>query len=180
MKETKTVQVYPDDDIVNDTIGEYESFGWEVVGNQRCQEYEGQTHDIITGSSTKHYSTFNKITFTREKDAQWYDEVSQIEREYTVLKDTVKNYKNCKPVLKTPQPDGVVVVALGFMCYCFWIIPGVIYTIVRASKKSKYKKEYEKELADYKAVYPAKIKELNEKTAELRARAEKLVSGKAA
>lgn len=66
------------------------------------------------------------------------------------------------------------------MCYCLWIISGVIYTIVRASKKSKYKKEYEKELAEYEAVYPAKIKELNEKIAELRMHAEKLVSGKAA
>lgn len=178
MKETKTVQVYPDDDIVNATIGEYESFGWEVVGNQRCQEYEGQTYGI-DGSSTKHYSTFNKITFTREKDAPWYAEVSQIEREYNVLKDTAKTYKNAKPVLRKPSPDGIVGVALGVMCYCLWIIPGVIYTIARASKKAKYKKIYEKELAEYEAVYPAKITELNAKTAELRARAERLVCGKA-
>ncbi|MDE6505301.1 MAG: hypothetical protein K2L42_05450 [Clostridia bacterium] len=176
MKETKTVQVYPDDNIVNATISEYESFGWEVVGNQRCQEYEGQTHGI-DGSTTKHYSTFNKITFTREKASPWYNEVAQIEKEYYVLNDTAKTYKSLKPVLKKPSPDGIVGFALGLMLYCFWLVPGIIYSVVRASKKSKYKKEYVEALADYEATYPAKIEDLNEKIAELRIRAEKLVSG---
>lgn len=71
MKETKTVQVYPSDAIVNATIEEYGSFGWEVISNQRCQEYDGQTREY-DGSLTKNYSTFNKITFTREKDSPWY------------------------------------------------------------------------------------------------------------
>ena len=176
MKETKTIQVYPDDNIVNATIGEYESFGWEVVGNQRCQEYNGQTHGV-DGSTTNHYSTFNKITFTREKSSPWYEEVSQIEREYNVLNDTIQTYKNAKPVLSKTSEGSIL---LGVFLYCLWIIPGVIYTIVRISKKSKNRKEYEKELAEYNAVYPAKIKDLNEKTAELRIRAEKLISGKAA
>ena len=44
-RESKTVQVYPDDAIVNNTIAEYESFGWELISNQRCQEFTGQTHD---------------------------------------------------------------------------------------------------------------------------------------
>lgn len=176
MKETKTIQVYPDDNIVNATIGEYESFGWEVVGNQRCQEYNGQTRGV-DGSTTNHYSTFNKITFTREKSSPWYEEVSQIEREYNVLSDTIQTYKNAKPVLSKTSEGSIL---LGVFLYCLWIIPGVIYTIVRISKKSKSKKEYEKQLAEYFAVYPAKIKELEEKTSELRIRAEKLVSGKAA
>lgn len=176
MKETKTIQVYPDDNIVNATIGEFESFGWEVVGNQRCQEYNGQTHGV-DGSTTNHYSTFNKITFTREKSSPWYEEVSQIEREYNVLNDTIQTYKNAKPVLRKTSEGSIL---LGVFLYCLWIIPGVIYTVVQISKKSKNKKEYEKELAEYNAVYPAKIKDLNEKTAELRIRAEKLISGKAA
>lgn len=178
MKETKTVQVYPSDSIVNATISEYESFGWEVIGNQRCQEYEGQTHGI-DGSTTSHYSTFNKITFSREKDLPWYSEVSQLEREYNVLKDTAKTYKACEPVLRKPKPEGSVGIALGYMFYCMFIVPGIIYTIVRCCKKSKYKKQYQKELAEYNATYPAKIKELNNKTAELRARAAACISGKA-
>lgn len=178
MKETKTVQVYPSDSIVNATIEEYGSFGWEVIGNQRCQEYEGQTHGI-DGSTTRHYSTFNKITFTREKDSAWYEEVSQIEKEYFVLKDTSETYKAVKPVLRTPSPEGIVAVALGLWLYMMMIVPGVIFSITRGCLKAKYKKQYEKELAEYETVYPAKIRELNNKCAELRARAEKCVSGKA-
>ncbi len=68
---------------------------------------------------------------------------------------------------------------MGIMLYLFYIIPGIIYTIVRVSKKSKYKKEYEKALAEYSAVYPAKIKELNGKLADLRVRAAKCISQKA-
>ncbi|MDE7301294.1 MAG: hypothetical protein K2N47_03905, partial [Clostridia bacterium] len=99
MKETKTVQVYPDDKVVNATISEYESFGWEVVGNQRCQEYDGQTHDYYSGSTTNHYSTFNKITFTREKASPWYEEVAKLEKEYNILSDTRQSYISARPVL---------------------------------------------------------------------------------
>lgn len=178
MKETKTVQVYPDDAIVNAKIEEYESFGWEVVGNQRCQEYEGQTYGI-DGSSTKHYSTFNKVTFTREKDSPWYAEVVQLEKEYYVMKDTSESYRAVKPVLRTPKPDGIIGVALGAYLYMMFLVPGIIYTAVRCSQKSKYKKRYQKELAEYESVYPARIEEAENRQAELRARAEKCISGKA-
>ena len=179
MKETKTIQVYPSDSIINATIEEYGSFGWEVIGNQRCQEYEGTTYDIVGGSSTKHYSTFNKITFTREKLSPWYEEVSLLEKEYNSTKDTVKSYQSYRPVLRKPKPEGGMGIALGFMLYCFYLVPGIIYTIVRACKKSKYKKQYNKALADYEAVYPAKISQLNGKLAELRTRAEKCIFEKA-
>lgn len=178
MKETKTIQVYPSDAIINATIEEYGSFGWEVIGNQRCQEFEGTTHDYFDGSTTKHYSTFNKITFTREKYSPWYEEVSLLEKEYNATKDTVKSYEKCKPVLRELKLQGISAFAVGFMLYCFYIVPGIIYTIVRCSKKSKHKKKYKKELADYNAVYPVKINELNGKLSELRVRAEKCIAGR--
>lgn len=81
-KETKTVQCYPDDDIINKKIDEYASFGWELINNQRCQEYEG-TYD-----GYKHWSTFNKLTFTRDKSASWYGKVVELEKEYDRLNDT--------------------------------------------------------------------------------------------
>ena len=177
MKETKTIQVYPDDAIVNATIDEYGSFGWEVISNQRCQEYEGQTHGI-DGSSTKHYSTFNKITFTREKSAAWYDEVSDLEKEYNTAGDTLRSYKNRKPVLRKTKTEGFIAFGCGFILYTMFVLPGVIYTIVHFSAKSKYKKQYKKELSEYEAVYPAKIRELESRQAELRARSEKLILGK--
>ncbi|MDE6676304.1 MAG: hypothetical protein K2K12_01145 [Clostridia bacterium] len=177
MKETKTVQVYPDDAIVNAKIEEYESFGWEVVGNQRCQEYEGQTYGI-DGSSTKHYSTFNKVTFTREKDSPWYSEVTQLEKEYHALKDTAETYQAVKPVLRKTKTEGFIAFGCGFILYMLFFVPGVIFTIVHFSAKAKYKKRYKKELAEYESEYPAKIRDLNNKCLELRARAERCVSGK--
>ncbi|MDE7301334.1 MAG: hypothetical protein K2N47_04105, partial [Clostridia bacterium] len=70
-------------------------------------------------------------------------------------------------------------IIIGFMLYCFFIIPGVIFSIVMASNRSKYRKEYQKALAEYEAVYPAKIRELNERCAALRTRAEQIILGKA-
>lgn len=178
MKETKTIQVYPSDSIVNATIGEYESFGWEVVGNQRCQEFEGTTYGF-DGSSTKHYSTFNKITFTREKDSAWYEEIKGLEKEFHELGDTVKSYKNRKPVLRELKLDGIAAFSIGFWLYLMLLLPGIIFSVVRACKKTKYKKQYQNALARYEQEYPAKIKELEGKRSELRSRAENLIAGKA-
>ena len=172
MKETKTIQVYPSDDIINSTIEEYASFGWEVISNQRCQEYEGQSDGI------KHYSTFNKITFTREKSSAWYDEVAQIEKEHNTLKETRKSYKRYEPRLKELRVQGIVAVAIGFWLYLALLVPGLMFTIIRACVKSKYKKQYQKQLAEYNAVYPAKIKELDIKLRELRTQAEKCIAAK--
>ena len=169
MKETKTVQVYPDDAIVNRTIREYGSFGWEVLSNQRCQEYENG-----------YYTTFNKITFTRETDAAWYYEVTKIEREYNAAKDTIKSYQALKPVLRKPAPQGDMAIAVGVGLYIGGvIILGVIYSIVRAIVGAAYKGQYKKALAEYNAVYPAKIREEESKMSQLRSRAEMCISKKA-
>ena len=178
MKETKTVQVYPSDAIVNETIAEYECFGWEVIGNQRCQEFDGTTHGI-DGSTTQNYSTFNKLTFTREKESRWYEDVTTLENVYYNTKSTIKSYQSCAPVLRKPKPTGAIAVLLGIYLYMFFLIPGIIYSIVRAAKKSKYKKEYAKELAEYNSVYPEKIRELEKRLAEVRVNASKCISGKA-
>ena len=174
MRITKTVQVYPSDDIVNATISENASFGWEVIGNQRCQEYDGQTRDFITGSSTSHYSTFNKITFSRENSLPWYDAVTKLETEYYVLKNKAQYYRDLEPELKKLKSNGVLAVFLYI-----YIVPGIIYSIVRACLKSKYKKQYQAALARYRAEYPAKIEELNREAAELRKCAENYISGRA-
>ncbi|MDE7082462.1 MAG: hypothetical protein K2O89_02000 [Clostridia bacterium] len=177
MKETKTVQVYPSDSVVNATIREYGSFGWEVINNQRCQEFDGQTRGI-DGSVVNNYSTFNKITFTREKNSAWYEEVSQMEKEYYALKDTSKTYAAQQSVLRKPSPQGAMGVLLGVLLYFMYIFPGIIYTVVRCSAKSKYKKQYEKELADFETVYHAKIRELNDRQEEIIAQAEKCIREK--
>ena len=71
MKETKTIQCYPNDREINETIATYNDFGWELVSNQHCQ----------TEDSEKYY-TFNKLTFNREKASPWYKAVCDIEMDY--------------------------------------------------------------------------------------------------
>lgn len=90
-RETKTIQCYPDDDKINERVKRYEAFGWELISNQHCQEYDGQTssRDYIDGSTTitKHYSSFNKLTFSREKTSPWYGEVTKLEKQYEDIMD---------------------------------------------------------------------------------------------
>lgn len=90
-RETTTVQCYPDDDIINKRIKEYEAFGWELINNQRCQEYDGTTSSSnFDGSTTvtRHFSTFNKLTFSHDKSAAWYSKIVDMEQEYKRLKNT--------------------------------------------------------------------------------------------
>ena len=180
MKETKTIQVYPDDVIVNETISEYESFGWEVVGNQRCQEYDGQTHGT-DGSLTNHYSTFNKITFSREKSAPWYEEVVKLEKEHNTLEDTCSKYRKAKPTCYPPKRAEGTDYFFCVLCYLALVLPGIIFTIVICvanAKYRKYMKRYDERVAEYERVYPAKIKELTEQQMELRRQAELCISKK--
>lgn len=90
-KETKTVQCYPSDSKINETCARYGSFGWELIGNQRCEEDKG-TYD-----GYRHWTTFNKLTFTREKTSPWYDEVTDLERDYEKMEKERDRYKNLEP-----------------------------------------------------------------------------------
>lgn len=115
-RETKTVQCYPNDSKINTMIKRYEAFGWELINNQRCQEYEG-TYD-----GYKHWSTFNKLTFSREKSSSWYGEIVDMEARYEKL-------MNDEPVLYASEPSkiwilfGIVGIVLGIV---FWLFMGVL------------------------------------------------------
>lgn len=76
MKETKSVQVYPDNTVINNKIEIWNCFGWELLSNQRQQEKRG---DMI--------ETFVILTFQREKSEPWYPEVSKLEKEFYELCD---------------------------------------------------------------------------------------------
>lgn len=76
MREAKTIQTHPDND--NTMISFYEQFGWELQSNQRCQETKYRGDD-------KYTSTFNKITFTREKNSTWHKRMCELEEEASML-----------------------------------------------------------------------------------------------
>jgi len=117
-RESVTIQVYPDESDINNKIKRYEIFGWEVVSNQRMQQFVGQTkesdgkggYDIYDN-----YETYNMLTFSREKNMPWYDKIVLLENEYISLE---KEYPF------EPEPFSIV----GFLWrFLLLIIPAIIY-----------------------------------------------------
>ena len=102
-RETKTVQCYPSDEKINRMCERYGAFGWELIGNQRCTEDNG------TFGGYKHTSTYNKLTFTREKSSPWYGEVVALEKEYeSIMNSEPYNHAN-----KTARLLGIGCCILG-------------------------------------------------------------------
>ncbi len=187
-KETKTVQCYPSDDIINATVEQYAAFGWELINNQRCQEYTGQTFGS-DGSSTEHYSTFNKLTFTREKSSPWYGQVTALEEQYNSLMskeptDTTivpsKNTIGFGFFITVVGLAIMLVVGLGMGVGLAAILigigvaaVGVLLFVVYAVKKSNYKKDYNAYLsrkAEFKRT-------LGEEAREIMKKSDRIVNG---
>ena len=147
-KETTTVQCYPSDSAVNRKIREYEAFGWELINNQRCNEDKG------TYGGYRHYSTFNKLTFTREKSAPWYKEVAELEIVHNRLMDS-EPYERKPSKILLYASISVLILAFAMLIPIssgFSLMPGllaiiltvtdIILFVVYGVKKSRYKKEY--------------------------------------
>lgn len=90
-RETKTVRCYPDADIINGRVERYEAFGWELINNQRCRESDGETQGHTN------YSTFNELTFSRDKSATWYGDVVELENEYNDKENEIERLDRLKP-----------------------------------------------------------------------------------
>ena len=106
-RETKTIQCYPDDDKINKVCSVQASFGWELIGNQRCREQETFGEYVRT-------STFHKLSFSREKNSPWYAEVTELENNYQVLCDS-------EPVCYANKPGKTML---------FWGIMGLIFGVL--------------------------------------------------
>ncbi|MCH5166054.1 MAG: zinc ribbon domain-containing protein [Clostridiales bacterium] len=187
-RETTTVQCYPDDKIINDRIKQYEAFGWELINNQRCQEYEGQTSskDFINGGTTitRHYSTFNKLTFSRDKNAPWYNKAIELEKEHNRLLGT-------KPSNYAIRPSnnwllGIIGLPVGIMLLfmlmqagalivitCVLIVVSVLFLITYCVKRVRYKNDNEE--------YYSKMREWENTVAkqaeQIRIKSEAIVNG---
>ncbi len=60
----------------------------------------------------------------RDKDREHYDELVKLEREYRTYKNSLMTYK--------PMDEGVTVIL--YLCF---LIPGIIYTVIKAKQKSE-------------------------------------------
>ncbi|MDE7164155.1 MAG: zinc-ribbon domain-containing protein [Clostridiales bacterium] len=194
-KETKTVQCYPDDSKINAEIKRYEAFGWELINNQRCQEYEGSYDGY------KHWSTFNKLTFQRDKGASWYGEVTALERDYENKETECKRYKYLKP--SEPNNDttifgvfltlfalivmagGVLNILLAFMEIGYdlglylgliFIALGIMRFVGRALIKKSKKKKYDVAYAEWSSTYNPKISAAEKEMNGIMEKAEALIN----
>ncbi len=125
MKETKIVQSYPSDSAIQDAIEEWQAFGWELVSNQKFSDSQDLWSPVGTTVRT---TTYNKLTFSREKNSRWYGEITAIEQEYLKLENDIYDLRSCKPEKKTGCLD-IALACLPPIYLIFWIV-----------KKVKYKK----------------------------------------
>lgn len=161
MKETKIVQAYPSDSAIDRAIKEWESFGWELTNNQR---YQDKSSAYIPGYGTETTTTtYNKLTFSREKSSPWYPEVKRLEEEYEGVTGQISAIKSTKPVKK---PLGLLDIVLVFIPFPF--VGLIIYRIVLSSKFKKAMKKYEAESTQ-------KLAELDSKAESIKRKARNII-----
>lgn len=115
LRESVTIQRYPDDNVINETVALYEKFGWELASNQRCQEKDG---DMIT--------TFHKLTFQRDKEARWYKTVAQAQKDYETAIANAQALEAQAPKRNIGR-GGKINYFIAFVLLCCGIFPGLIY-----------------------------------------------------
>ncbi len=162
MRETKIIQVYPSDYAIEKAIKEWESFGWEMTGNQRYSD-ENSVYLPYLGTETT-TTTYNKLTFSREKSSQWYPEVKRLEEEYEEVQRRISSIMNEKPVKKGWGFLDVLTVYLPVPLISF-----IVYQIV---KKVKYKKAVKR----FEENSTKKLEDLNSEADVLRYTAFKAVN----
>ena len=168
-RESVTIQCYPSDNEVNNTIASYERFGWELVSNQRCQEFTGQT-SYSDGSSTEHYSTFVKLTFSRDKDAKWYKEVASLEQSYYNLREEYQRLQRTEP--SSPRMNGwLFLPCLFFPPIIIAVLP--LALILHMGKKKKYKTA----LSKWETETAGKFQDINNEIKSVLARADNAIAG---
>lgn len=162
MRETKIIQVYPSDSAIEKAINEWESFGWEMTDNQKFSDKQDLWSPVGTTVRT---TTYNKLTFSREKSSPWYAEVKSLENQYESVQRDISAVTNEKPVKK----------ALGYSVMD-WVtlllpIPFFSFIVYQIIKSVKFKKA----LKHYESTSRAKLSELDEKAKGIRRAAQKII-----
>ncbi|MDE5547768.1 MAG: hypothetical protein K2J30_02080 [Clostridia bacterium] len=161
MKETKIIQVYPSDSAIEGAIKEWESFGWELVNNQRYSDKSSVTIPYIGTETTT--TTYNKLTFSREKNSPWYYEVKQLEEDYEAVKRNISNIIAYKPKKKKFGVGDAILLYIPIP-----IVLEVIRLIVRKAKFKKASKRFERDWAP-------KLRELDIKAERLQRSAQRVI-----
>lgn len=129
-KESKVMQVYPNDQKVQAAMDTNAIFGWEVTGNQKFQEYTGQTRSGNT--TTRHFSTYVKLTFSREKSAPWYSRVVSLENEWYGINTRMDALWKDKPTRKILR---LVLIFFGMWLLSTILGVGVVKQFIKMPKR---------------------------------------------
>jgi len=127
MKETKSIQIHPSEE--NFQIDLWGKFGWEVKSSQEI--FNRDSRDL--GDKVETVTTnYVKLVFSRETTMPNYQKIKSLENEYDQKANRLQVLKNDEPTVNI-----IITVVLLFI----YIIPGVIYLVVKSNKKKKYKEE---------------------------------------
>lgn len=161
MRETKIIQVYPSDYEIENAIKIWQSFGWEMTDNQKFSDKENLWYP---GGTTVRTTTYNKLTFSREKNSVWYGEIKALEEEYesiTAQRSSILRNKPQKKALGSCLD--FVMVFMPIPPFTFFI-----YLIIKKVKFKKAKAKFESEWTD-------KLNELASKAESVRKAAQKVI-----
>lgn len=180
-RESITVQCYPSDSAVNKKVKQYEAFGWELIGNQKIKESTGSVMGV-DGNTYENFSTYVKLTFSREKSSEWYNEVTALERRHDEKMDECKRMRDEYPVadfaeneiLDSALARVVAPVLLFFVSACLLFIPFIIYMRVMSKRKKKKIAYHEAERAWHNK-YDAAINKLETEAESIRAEATEVI-----
>lgn len=162
MRETKIIQVYPSDAAIEKAINEWESFGWEMTDNQRFSNKE----DLwFPGGTTVRTTTYNKLTFSREKSSPWYSEVKLLEEQYEAVQRDISAIMGQKPEKKKYGTACLDWVTLIFPIPFF---SHIVYLIIKNIM-------YKKRLKSYESMSRVRLNELDEKGKDIRRAAQKII-----
>ena len=112
--ETKTVQVYPSDYAEQKAVKLYEAGLWELQSSNRTQEKHGDTT-----------STFTRLTFRRNKNMPFYDEISSASRELENLQGKVGSSADLRKYRKLKT----VFLILGALIVLIAVIAWFVFSI---------------------------------------------------
>lgn len=160
MRETKIIQVYPSDSAIEKAIKEWESFGWEMTDNQRFSDKSSVSIPYYGTQTTT--TTYNKLTFSREKSSTWYAEVKSLEEEYEAVKAEMSAIMSKKPQKKIGCLDFVTL---------FLPVPFFSYLVYLIIKKVKFKKASKK----FSQESDKRLDELNAKADSIQRAARKIL-----
>lgn len=105
-------------------IHDMERFGWQVTGSQEVvSNHKEKEGDMVWEIHEKYV----KITFQRDKDMDFYNEIVLLENKINSRENEVYNLK--KQRISTPSKKGFVITGLIGV---FMLIAGIIYAITQS------------------------------------------------